>query len=118
MSSSLIHQIDWKQFCQKKITDRTFGFSVVDEIIGSDLVAQNWETLGFSFEDRPIRMVKVGSGKIKILLWSQMHGDEPTATAAIFDLLNFFTDASHHQDLINHILSSCTLYFIPVINPD
>ena len=118
MSSSLIHQIDWKQFCQKKITDRTFGFSVVDEIIGSDLVAQNWETLGFSFEDRPIRMVKVGSGKIKILLWSQMHGDEPTATAAIFDLLNFFTDTSHHQDLINHILSSCTLYFIPVINPD
>ncbi|TKB97905.1 M14 family zinc carboxypeptidase [Pedobacter cryophilus] len=118
MSSSIIHQIDWKQFCQTKITNKTFGFSLVDEIINSDLVHLDWETLGFSFEDLPIRMVKIGRGKIKILLWSQMHGDEPTATAAIFDLINFFTDAIHHQELKNNILTSCTLYFIPVINPD
>ena len=116
--SSALHQIDWKQFRQTKITNRTFGFSLIDEIINSDLKALNWETLGFSYEERPIRMLNIGTGKIKVLLWSQMHGDEPTATAAIFDLLNFFTNIHQHQELKNNILSSCTLYFIPIINPD
>jgi hypothetical protein len=31
----------------------------------------------------------VGNGKKKVLLWTQMHGDEPTATMASFDMFNF-----------------------------
>ena len=29
------------------------------------------------------------SGEVHVLLWSQMHGDESTATMALFDIFNF-----------------------------
>ncbi|MEL0240681.1 MAG: hypothetical protein VW908_02975, partial [Flavobacteriaceae bacterium] len=32
------------------------------------------QLLGHSVEDRPIRMVSIGSGDIDVLMWSQMHG--------------------------------------------
>src|SRR5690349_19677030 len=38
------------------------------------------EKVGESFEGRSIQMIKIGTGKKKVLLWTQMHGDEPTAT--------------------------------------
>ncbi len=41
--------------------------------------------LGVSVENRPIHSVKIGSGNTKILLWSQMHGNESTTTKAVFD---------------------------------
>src|SRR5690606_28334873 len=41
--------------------------------------------VGQSIEGRSISLISIGSGKINVLLWSQMHGDEPTATQAIFD---------------------------------
>lgn len=58
-------------------------------------------------------MVKIGEGATKVLLWSQMHGDEPTATAAIFDLINYLQLAESHI-----LLKQLSIYFIPVINPD
>ena len=52
-----------------------------------------------------------------MLLWSQMHGDEPTATAALFDIFEFLR--RHRQDpTVRDILSSLTLYFVPMLNPD
>ncbi len=71
--------------------------------------------LGNSFEGRSINAVKWGHGKTKILLWSQMHGDEATGTMAIFDLFNFLTADS---ELIQHLAESCELHFIPLLNPD
>ena len=44
--------------------------------------------IGTSEEKRPIMQLKIGSGSKKILVWSQMHGNESTGTKAIFDLLN------------------------------
>ncbi len=40
--------------------------------------------VGHSYEGREIIKVALGQGKRKILLWSQMHGNEATATMAIF----------------------------------
>lgn len=118
MQASSIHQIDWSIYSQTKIKDRTFRFSIIDELITSSFKELNWEILGFSIEKRPIRLLKIGHGKTKVLLWSQMHGDEPTATAALFDLIQFFTDFNHDQKLKENILATCSLYIIPVINPD
>ena len=50
------------------------------------------QVLGYSVEGRPIRMVSVGNGKVNILMWSQMHGNESTATRSIVDLLSFFAE--------------------------
>src|SRR5262249_56925142 len=49
--------------------------------------------------------------------WSQMHGDEPTATAALFDVFDYFQ--RHQTDrVVQRILTSLTLYIVPMLNPD
>ena len=53
----------------------------------------------------------------RVLLWSQMHGDEPTATAALFDIFEFLR--RHRDDpTVRDILSSLTLHVVPMLNPD
>ena len=71
--------------------------------------------IGFSVQKRPVSLFTIGSGNIKILMWSQMHGNESTTTRAVVDLFNFLrTD----DDIARTILTGCTLYCIPVLNPD
>ena len=41
-----------------------------------------------SFEQRPIFHLRMGKGPLKIFMWSQMHGDECTATAALMDFIH------------------------------
>ena len=75
------------------------------------------ERVGTSTEGRSINMITVGSGPARVLLWSQMHGDEPTATAALLDVFEYFQ--RHRTDpVVQRILSSLTLYVIPMLNPD
>jgi len=77
------------------------------------------EKIGKSFEERDIYQIKMGSGKTKVLLWSQMHGDEATATMALFDIFNFFQSKSDGFDALrSKILENCTLYYVPMLNPD
>jgi hypothetical protein len=73
---------------------------------------------GNSVQQREIYHLSIGQGKTKILLWSQMHGDEPTGTLAFFDLFNFFAASDEHNALRKIILDNCTLHFIPLLNPD
>lgn len=75
--------------------------------------------VGQSFEGRSISMIKAGKGKTNVLFWSQMHGDEPTATMALFDMFNFFVKSGDEFDgLRKQILENTTLYFVPMLNPD
>ncbi|MVM39908.1 peptidase M14 [Spirosoma sp. HMF3257] len=74
---------------------------------------------GESLEKRSIHQVKAGTGKTNVLLWSQMHGDEATATMAMFDIFNFLQAKNDGFDeLRQSILSNTTLYFVPMLNPD
>ncbi len=70
-------------------------------------------TVGHSVEDRPIYSVKFGRGTTKILLWSQMHGNESTTTKALFDFFNAVGDGK-----FSTILDKCTLQVIPILSPD
>lgn len=75
--------------------------------------------VGHSYEGREIIKVAVGQGRRKILLWSQMHGNEATATMAIFDIFNFFSEKSGaFQSEKEEILQNLQLHFIPMLNPD
>jgi hypothetical protein len=75
--------------------------------------------IGESFEGREIFKIKLGQGKRRILLWSQMHGNEATATMAIFDILNFLTSQEDYfQDFRKEILENMELHFVPMLNPD
>ncbi len=75
------------------------------------------EKVGESAERRSINLLKLGSGKTKIFLWSQMHGDEPTATMALFDILNYIA-LNRNSAEVKKILSETTLLIIPMLNPD
>ena len=75
------------------------------------------QLLGLSVEDRPIRMVSVGNGDIDVLMWSQMHGNESTATRSIVDLLSFIAENSK-QKSVNSLLQDLRIHFIPMLNPD
>ena len=46
-----------------------------------------------------------------------MHGNEATATMALLDLLSFLGD-ENQDDVRNIILHNCTLYILPMLNPD
>lgn len=73
------------------------------------------ETIGQSVLRKPIYGLKIGTGKKRVLMWSQMHGNESTTTKALFDLLNTLLD---EESGVNSILEQCTLYIIPILNPD
>ena len=73
------------------------------------------ETIGLSVLKKPVYGIKMGSGPKKILMWSQMHGNESTTTKALFDLLNTL---SEDLESTQAILSACSLYIIPILNPD
>lgn len=73
------------------------------------------KTIGFSEENRPIRSITLGNGALRILIWTQMHGNESTGTKAVFDLINFLeSDHTHAKGILN----SCTIQIIPMLNPD
>ena len=75
------------------------------------------ERVGASLEGRSINLITIGTGPFRVLLWSQMHGDEPTATAALFDVFEYLQ--RHRTDpVVRRILSSLTLYVVPMLNPD
>jgi hypothetical protein len=72
---------------------------------------------GRSVERRAIYHVTAGTGATPVLLWSQMHGDEPTATSALFDIFEFL----HRQrtdPVASRILGALTLHVVPMLNPD
>src|SRR5690606_7297773 len=46
------------------------------------------KVLGTSYEGRNLTLVKWGKGPVRVFMWSQMHGDEPTGTLALFELVN------------------------------
>ena len=68
------------------------GRTVTPECVSMLLKADGLRTeiLGESVLGRPISSFEIGNGETRVLLWTQMHGNEPTATGAVFDLLNFF----------------------------
>ncbi|MGX1930262.1 M14 family zinc carboxypeptidase [Flagellimonas sp. 2504JD4-2] len=75
------------------------------------------QKVGESIEGRDLHLVSIGSGPVNVFLWSQMHGNEPTATQAVFDILNFL-DAQEFKDEKREILSKLKLHFLPMLNPD
>ncbi|NNG17031.1 MAG: peptidase M14 [Gemmatimonadales bacterium] len=75
------------------------------------------EEIARSVEGRAIQAVTFGTGPTTVLLWSQMHGDESTATMALADLIRFFAEASG-DPLRERIASGLTVTMLPMLNPD
>lgn len=75
------------------------------------------EEIGRSVEGRPLRHVSWGKGKTRVFLWSQMHGDESTASMALADLFRFLGEHPDHP-LVQRLRERTSLHFMPIVNPD
>ena len=103
----------YDDFREESIDMRRFKHQDIQPLIDSLKGRKDFEitVLGRSIQGRDISMISVGEGDIQVLLWSQMHGDEPTATASIFDMVNYLKT---NKTLLNNV----TVHFIPMLNPD
>ena len=69
--------------------------------------------IGHSVLNLPIYAHHLGKGSVRVLLWSQMHGNESTTTRALLDLFVYL----HTLDG-SKLLDGLTLMIIPQLNPD
>ncbi len=74
--------------------------------------------VGRSLEGRSINMLSFGHGSRRVLLWSQMHGDEPTATLALMDIFNFLRLESDSETWVQEMLEQVSVSVILLLNPD
>jgi Zinc carboxypeptidase len=111
----------YEAFMVKEVRSRRFKHPEMMEILRvlhasmSDLLTII--QVGTSPEGRSINSLTLGRGEKKIFMWSQMHGDEPTATMGIFDMLSYI---AHHRSTreVQTILSDTTVLIVPMLNPD
>jgi hypothetical protein len=109
--------ISYNKFREPQFKDRFFKHQDLMLVLSKHAANVTHEVAGYSGEGRAINLLHLGDGPKKIFLWSQMHGDETTGTMALMDLLNFLA-LPEFSSLASKILSSCTLYLMPMVNPD
>lgn len=77
------------------------------------------ELLGESPQKRPLRALIWGQGPQRILLWSQMHGNEATATRALADFIAMLCrPAEPDRGRVAAWQEKLQLAIIPMLNPD
>ncbi|MDI4567930.1 MAG: peptidase M14, partial [Mycoplasma sp.] len=77
--------------------------------------AESLAELGRSYRGKPIYRQTWGCGGIKILAWSQMHGNESSSTHAMLDLLETL---EQYPELAYGISENIQLDFVWMLNPD
>src|SRR5437868_3717494 len=75
------------------------------------------EEVGRSYAGREIYQMEWGKGPLKIFMWSQMHGDEPTATSALIDTFAFL-QKNRRLAWVKKIEETVTIRAVPMLNPD
>jgi len=104
---------------EKKLSGRRILFNQIGPLIKNLSTKFKKEIIGYSENKIPIYKIIVGKGKTKILVWSQMHGNESTGTKTIFDFFNYISNPSPEiNSILKTILHNCTIEFIPLLNPD
>ncbi len=109
----------YERYKESSLTHRRFKHADIIPLIDKLKHQKGFtvKVVGKSVEGRELKLITIGKGKTKIFMWSQMHGDEPTATAALFDIFNFINDPAN-KEFCSALFDRVTLYFLPMVNPD
>jgi hypothetical protein len=75
------------------------------------------DEVGRSFANREIWQMEWGKGPLRIFMWSQMHGDEPTATSSLVDLFAYL-QKNPDDKLVKKFSETFTIRAVPMLNPD
>jgi hypothetical protein len=109
----------YENFKMQDITSRRFSqaemLQWLESLRDKNLFAMT--PVGKSAEGRTISLLTMGTGPTSVFLWSQMHGDESTATMALMDLLRFLRQEPDHV-VTRAILGKLHLLILPMLNPD
>ncbi|WP_333661206.1 M14 family zinc carboxypeptidase [Chishuiella changwenlii] len=104
---------DYPNFRQEGFDKKWLNFEQLNHYFS--IKSSEKEQIGSSFLGNPIYKLSFGTGERRVLIWSQMHGNESSGTRAMFDVINFFESNS---TIAQTILSQLTIDFIPMLNPD
>jgi hypothetical protein len=107
MDYSALHQ----NYKENSIQGRYLTLSHIEPL----LAQYKNEVVGQSVLGKPIYQLSFGTGKTKIFMWSQMHGNESTTTKALFDFIRFLNSGTVESQAI---LTSFTFCLLPMVNPD
>ncbi|WP_188050914.1 M14 metallopeptidase family protein [Flavobacterium sp. GP15] len=100
---------------ERSISGRYITLVEIEPLLNKLNSNNELKVIGKSVLDKPIYSYQIGTGKTKVFLWSQMHGNESTTTKALFDFLNYLKS---DETLANHLLTNFTFLCIPMLNPD
>ena len=103
------------EYLEPKLKGKYIHLDVIFPLLESFKNVFEITEIGKSVQQRSIYQVQIGTGKTKILMWSQMHGNETTTTKGLFDFFNFL---SKDSELAQQIKNKYTLLCIPMLNPD
>jgi hypothetical protein len=107
--------LDYKLFKEVSLSGRLVDNSDIVPLEEKHSAIALVNKIGVSVKGNAIYTYEFGVGENRILIWSQMHGNESTTTKAIFDFLN----RVHIKDEnISLLISKCTFCIIPILNPD
>lgn len=100
---------------EDRLTGRYINIKHILPLLDSYRNIFNVSVAGFSEMGVEIPLVTLGKGAKKVLIWSQMHGNESTTTKALFD---FFKYISVNNQQTAQLLSQYSFYVLPILNPD
>jgi hypothetical protein len=109
----------YDSFRENRLTKRRFSTALWQELIAEWSTHFAVRELGKTEEGRPIHEVRYGEGPIQVIAWSQMHGDEATATLALADIFRLLSlSEGLATELKQKLHQKITLRIIPRLNAD
>lgn len=105
----------YKKFKNKIFKNRYINLNQFYNFINTNIIQK--KIIGYSTNHNPIYLLKKGKSEKKILIWSQMHGNESTGTLAMLDLWNILI-SNKENTYFKKILQEYEIHYIPILNPD
>nr|WP_315187777.1 M14 family metallopeptidase [uncultured Flavobacterium sp.] len=105
----------FNKYKEQSIQGRYLTLEAIEPLLKKFNTDSQVQVIGKSVLEKPIYKYEIGQGKIRIFMWSQMHGNESTTTKGLFDFLNVLNSGS---DFALQLLNTFTFCSIPMLNPD
>jgi hypothetical protein len=109
------NSLPYQKFKVQEITGRYLPYAKVAGYLSAHFRGSEMVRLGASVKGQPVYGIRIGRGTTRVLLWSQMHGNESTTTRGLLDLLRWLKDGGPEGASLLHDLQ---VFVIPVLNPD
>ncbi|UII79697.1 M14 metallopeptidase family protein [Flagellimonas sp. CMM7] len=108
----LINHLDYKE---STVKGRYVTLETLQKRWLTNLNFSTLQNIGTSVDGDALKSITLGKGNKRVLMWSQMHGNESTTTKAVVDMINFLVSDDKHA---KSIMECCTILVIPILNPD